>query len=181
MNTAVVIRFLGVGASSAAACVVALCAGTTASAAGVDPGSLVGKCQAAVQRIFPGKVENISAKQENRHLVYEFEGTAPDGGKWRAECNAITLKVTETEREVAATDPAFAKQVKVDEATARGMSVSAFPGKVVATRHIIESGGAAVYEFDIATGQGALVRIEVDATSGALVEVNPVIWSISAE
>jgi uncharacterized membrane protein YkoI len=71
--------------------------------------------------------------------------------------------------------------VKVDEATARGMSVSAFPGQVVATRHIIESGGAAVYEFDIATGQGALVRIEVDATSGALVEVNPVIWSISAE
>jgi uncharacterized membrane protein YkoI len=181
MSTAAVIRFLGAGASSAAACVLALCAVATANAAGIDPGSLVGKCQAAVQRIFPGKVDNISAKQENRHLVYEFEGTAADGGKWRAECNAITLKVTETEREVAATDPTFAKQVKVDEATARGMSVSAFPGKVVATRHIIESDGTAVYEFDIASAQGALVRIEVDAASGALVEVNPVIWSVSAE
>jgi uncharacterized membrane protein YkoI len=37
-----------------------------------------------------------------------------------------------------------------------------------------------VYEFDIATGS-VLMRIEVDAATGALVEVNPVIWSMSGE
>ena len=182
MSTSTVIRPLGAALSSAAVCATLLFAGAAVSAAqGIDPGSLVGQCQASVQRAFPGKVKNISAKQENRHLVYEFEGTAPDGSKWRAECDSSTLKVTETEREVAATDPAFANKVKVDEATARGMSVSAFPGGVVATRYIIESDGAAVYEFDIASATGVLVRIEVDATTGALVEVNPVIWSMSGE
>jgi uncharacterized membrane protein YkoI len=159
-----------------------LLAGTAARAADdIDPKSLVGQCQASVQRIFSGKVKSISASQEDRRLVYEFEGTAPDGSKWRAECDSITLKVTETEREVAATDAEFAKQVKLDEATARRMCVSAFPGEVVATRHIIESDGAAVYEFDIATGRDVLVRIEVDAATGAVVEVNPVIWSMSVE
>jgi uncharacterized membrane protein YkoI len=177
MGTSAVIRFL-----SAVVGVTALLPATAARAVdGIDPGSLVGKCQASVQRTFAGKVENISAKQEDRQLVYEFAGTAPDGSKWRAECNSITLKVTETEREVTATDAAFAGKVKVDEATARGMSVSAFPGEVVATRYIVESDGEAVYEFDIATGQGILVRIEVDAATGALVEVNPVIWSMSGE
>jgi uncharacterized membrane protein YkoI len=182
MSTSTVIRLLGAAPSSAAVCAALLFAGAAVSAAqGIDPSSLVGQCQASVQRTFPGKVKNISAKQENRHLVYEFEGTAPDGSKWRAECDSSTLKVTETEREVAATDAVFAHAAKVDEATARGMSVSAFPGEVVATRYVIESDGAAVYEFDIATGRGALVRIEVDAATGALVEVNPVIWSMSAE
>jgi uncharacterized membrane protein YkoI len=61
------------------------------------------------------------------------------------------------------------------------MCVSAFPGEVVATRHIIESDGVAVYEFDIATGRGVLVRVEVDAATGSVVEVNPVIWSLSVE
>jgi uncharacterized membrane protein YkoI len=151
------------------------------AAEGIDPASLVGKCQAAVQRTFSGKVRNISAKRENRHLIYEFDGTAPDGSKWRAECDGVTLKVSETEREVEATDPEFSRQAKVDEATARGMSVSGFPGEVVATRHIVESDGAAVYEFDIAMGRGVLVRVEVDAATGALVEVNPVLWTMSAE
>jgi uncharacterized membrane protein YkoI len=151
------------------------------AADGIDPNSLVGQCQASVQQVFSGKVKSISANQEDRNLVYEFEGLAPDGSVWRAECDSVTLKVTETEREVAATDAAFAKQVKVDEATARRMSVSAFPGEVAATRYIIESDGAAVYEFDIATGRGALVRVEVDARTGALVEVSPVVWSVSME
>ncbi len=157
-----------------------LLAGVSISAAqGIDPGSLVGQCQASVQRTFPGKVETISAKQEDGQLVYEFAGTAADGSKWRAECNSISMQVTETEREVAATDAVFAGKVKIDEATARRMSVSAFPGEVVATRYIVESDGAAVYEFDIATAQGVVIRIEVDAASGALVEVNPVIWVLS--
>jgi uncharacterized membrane protein YkoI len=167
---------------SAVVCAAAFLASTAVGAAeGIDPTSIVGKCQTAVQRIFSGKVRNVSAKRENRHLLYEFDGTAPNGTKWRAECNAITLQVTETEREVAATDAAFAKQAKVDEATARAMSVSAFPGKVSATRYILESDGTAVYEFDIASGRGFLVRIEVDATTGAVVELNPVIWSMPAE
>lgn len=182
MSTSKVIRFLGATASRAAIWAVFLFAGTAVRAAdGIDPGSVVGKCKAAVQRTFTGKVKTISAKRENRHLVYEFDGTAPDASKWRAECDSITLKVTETEREVAATDAVFSKQAKVDEATARGMSVSAFPGEVVATRYIVESDGAAAYEFDITTGRGALVRIEVDAATGALVEVNPVLWSMPGE
>jgi uncharacterized membrane protein YkoI len=148
---------------------------------GIEPGSLVGQCQASVQRTFPGKVRSISANQEGRRLVYEFEGTAADDSTWRAECDSVTLKVTEVEREVVATDAAFAKQAKVDEAAARRMCVSAFPGEVVATRYIIESDGAAVYEFDIATGRDVLVRIEVDAGNGWVVEVNPLIWSMSIQ
>ena len=182
MSTSTVSRYLIVAAGSAALFVTWLFAGILTSAAqGIDPNSLVGQCQAAVQRVVSGKIKSISANREDRGMVYEFEGSTPDGGIWRAECDSITLKVTETEREVAATDPVFAEQVKVDEATARGMSVSAFPGEVVATRYIVESDGTAVYEFDIASTRGALVRVEVDATSGALVEMNPVVWSTSVE
>jgi uncharacterized membrane protein YkoI len=92
------------------------------------------------------------------------------------------LKVTETEREVAATDKEFAAQAKVDEATARSLAVSAFPpGEVVATRYIIESDGTAVYEFDITATRGGLIRIEVGAATGALFEVSPILWSTQSE
>jgi uncharacterized membrane protein YkoI len=164
-------------------CALLLLAGATAAwgIEGVEPDSLVGKCQAAVQRSFTGQVKRIWAKTEDHTLSYEFEGIEAGGGKWRVECNAITLKVSETEREVAATDKAFADQVKLDEATARSMAVSAFPGEVVATRYIIESDGTAVYEFDITAIRGGLIRIEVGAATGALLEVSPILWSIKSE
>lgn len=157
------------------------CAGTAWSMEGVAPDSLVGRCQAAVQQTFSGEVKRIWAKTEDHTLSYEFEGSEPGGIKWRAECNAITLKVTETEREVAATDREFAAQVKLDEATARSMVVSAFPGEVVATRYIIESDGTAAYEFDVVAIRGGLIRIEVNASTGALLEVSPILWSLKGE
>ena len=61
------------------------------------------------------------------------------------------------------------------------MAVSAFPGQVVATRYIIESDGTAAYEFDITAIRGALIRIEVGAATGALLEVSPILWSIKSE
>ena len=155
-------------------------AGTAWGIEGIEPDSLVGKCQTAVQQTFTGQVKRIWAKTQDHALFYEFEGIEPGGGKRRVECDAMTLKVSETEREVAATDKAFA-QVKLDEASAREMAVSAFPGQVVATRYIVESDGAAAYEFDIAAMRGGVIRVEVGAATGALLEVSPILWSIGSE
>jgi len=164
-------------------CILLLLSGASAAwgIEGIKPDSLVGKCQAAVERTFTGEVKRVWAKTEDHTLSYEFEGIEASGGKWRVECNAITLKVSETEREVAATDKAFAAQAKLDEATARTMAVSAFPGQVVATRYIIESDGTAAYEFDIIATRGGLIRLEVGAATGALLEVSPILWSIKSE
>jgi uncharacterized membrane protein YkoI len=160
MNLVTLNRFVGEVARDVRICALLLLAGASAAwgIEGVQPDSLVGKCQAAVQRTFTGQVKRIWAKTEDHALSYEFQGIEPGGGKWRVEGNAITLKVTESEREVAATDKAFAVQAKLDEATARSVAVSAFPpGEVVATRYIIESDGTAVYEFDITATRGGLI------------------------
>jgi uncharacterized membrane protein YkoI len=93
----------------------------------------------------------------------------------------MTLKVTEKEHEVAATDKAFTEKANLNEATARGMATAAFPGEVVATRYIIESDGAAAYEFDITATRGGLIRVEVGAATGALLEVSPILWSMKTE
>jgi uncharacterized membrane protein YkoI len=184
MNLVTLNRFVGEVARDVRICALLLFAGASVAwgIEGVQPDSLVGKCQAAVQRTFTGQVKRIWAKTEDHTLSYEFEGIEPGGTRWRVECNAITLKVTETEREVAATDKEFAAQAKVDEATARSLAVSAFPpGEVVATRYIIESDGTAVYEFDITATRGGLIRIEVGAATGALFEVSPILWSTQSE
>ena len=183
MNPLTLNRFMGDIARDVLLCALLLFAGASAAwgIEGVEPDSLVGKCQAAVQRTFTGQVKRIWAKTEDHTLSYEFEGVEAGGGKWRVECNAITLKVSETEREVGATDNQFAAQAKLDEATARTMALSAFPGEVVATRYIIESDGSAAYEFDITAIRGALIRIEVGAATGALLEVSPILWSMKTE
>jgi uncharacterized membrane protein YkoI len=183
MNLVTLNRFMVDIARGVPICALLLFAAASAAwgIEGVEPGSLVGKCQTAVQRTFTGQVKRIWAKTEDHTLSYEFEGIEPGGTRWRVECNAMTLKVTETEREVAGTDKAFAAQAKLDEATARSMAVSAFPGEVVATRYIIESDGTAVYEFDITATRGGLIRVEVGAATGALFEVSPILWSTQGE
>jgi uncharacterized membrane protein YkoI len=45
----------------------------------------------------------------------------------------------------------------------------------------IEEGGKATYEFDIATKDGKEMKVEVDASSGKIIEKNLELWQVGLE
>jgi len=128
-----------------------------------------------------GTVVKVELKLENKVPVYEFDIETPDGKAWDVEVNTQTGKVTEVEQEVAsADDPLFKAKLKVTEADARKTALEAFPGEIVETEYEIEPDGAASYEFDIKTKDGEM-KVEVDASSGKIVEHSKEIYQIGKE
>ncbi|MDP6952533.1 MAG: peptidase, partial [Alphaproteobacteria bacterium] len=76
------------------------------------------QCLQAALDIFGGQALNVEYKHELGQPIYDFDILAPDGVRWEIEVNAENAMVWEIEREVEKTDPAFASQASVDEATA---------------------------------------------------------------
>jgi uncharacterized membrane protein YkoI len=75
----------------------------------------------------------------------------------------------------------FEKKLKVDEKTARSVALSSYPGAIVEVEYEIEENGNASYEFDIDTDSGKEMKIEIDATTGEIVEADEEIWQIGLE
>lgn len=130
----------------------------------------VGACAASVLKAHAGKIVKMEVKTEDKATVYEFDVQKADGTAWDIECNAETGKVTEVEQEVAPTDAKWTAKAKVAEADAKAVALKAFPGTVVETEYEIEPNGAASYEFDIKGADGKEYKVEVDATTGKVVE-----------
>lgn len=164
--------------------VVAAFAANNAQAADTSfPKSKVGfeKCLSAALKEKAGTVVKVEYKMENHVPVYEFDIETPDGKAWDIECNSRTGKITEIEEEVSSVDhPAFKAKMKVSEADARSTALAAFPGEIVEVEYEIEPDGAASYEFDIKTKDGEM-KVEVDATSGKIVESNKELYQIGKE
>ena len=140
------------------------------------------KCMAAALAAKPGEVIKVEAKTEKGVPVYEFDIVGPDGKAWDVECNANTAKITEIEQEVRnAEDPLFKARAKVTEADARKIALDKYPGEIVEIEYEIEADGAASYEFDINTKDGKQWKVEVDATTGKIVEANPEYFQIGKE
>ena len=132
----------------------------------------LGKCLKAALSKHDGKVVKAEYKVENKVGMYEFDIESPDGSAWDIECNAKTGKINEVEQEVKASDAKFKTLAKVSEAEAKATALAAHAGTVVETEYEIESDGKASYEFDILEADKEEVKVEVDATTGKIVEVS---------
>jgi len=136
------------------------------------PYDSLGKCLSAALEKHDGKVVKVEYKSEKKTGVYEFDIETPDGKAWDVECDVKAGKVTEVEEEVKADDARFKALAKVSEADAKATALAAHPGEVVEVEYELESDGKASYEFDIMEADKEEIKVEVDATTGKIVEVS---------
>lgn len=141
------------------------------------------KCMAAALEERPGDIVKVEFKNEDGGHFYEFDIRGTDGSDWDVECNAHRGLVSEVEHEVDNVNhPLFKSKAKVSEADARKTALAIYPGEITEVEYEIESNGAASYEFDIDTTiAGQEMKVEVDATSGEIVEANRELWQIGLE
>ena len=141
------------------------------------------KCREAALDERPGQIVKVELKNKEGAHVYEFDIRGTDGSDWDIECNAHRGLVSGVEREVDNVNhPLFKAKAKINEAEARKIALAIYPGEIVEVEYEIEFNGAASYEFDIATPiAGQVMKVEVDATSGEIVEANREIWQIGLE
>ncbi len=141
-------------------------------------------CLEAASEIKSGefaKVEHLSVTDEGTP-AYEIEVHTDDGGQWEFECDARTGSIVEMEQEVeSAGDEPFAGRAKISEKEAIRTAKGLYPGTVQELEYEIESDGAASYELDIRDSGGTEFKVEVDATSGKIVEVQVEEWEIGQE
>lgn len=130
-------------------------------------------CLTTVLAKYPGEALQVVLKKEGKETVWEFEIETKDGKWWDVECSGETGKIVETEERVRNADaPAFKAKLKVSEEAAKKTALAKYPGEIERTEYEIESDGKASYEFDIKLRAGGDMRVEVDATSGAIVEAS---------
>lgn len=140
------------------------------------------KCMTAALDERPGKVVKVEMKNEEGAHVYEFDIRGTDGSDWDVECNAHRGLISEVEREVDNVNhPLFKAKANVSEEDARKTALAVYPGEITEVEYEIEPNGAASYEFDIDTTLNQEMKVEVDATSGEIVEANREVWQIGQE
>lgn len=140
-------------------------------------------CMQAALKSKPGSVVQLEMKMEKGTPTYEFEIVGEDGKNWDVECNGNSGKVTEVEQNVGSADhELFKAKAKISEDEAKKIALKAHPGTIEeATDFEIEPDGKASYEFDIQTEDGKEMKVEVDATSGKIVEANQEIFGIGED
>ena len=136
------------------------------------PYDSLGKCVKAALSKHDGKVVKVEFKSERKAKVYELDVEAADGKAWDMECAVKTGRITEIEEEVKADDARFKELAKVSEADAKATALAAHPGEVTEVEYELEPDGKASYEFDIMEADKEEVKVEVDATTGKIVEVS---------
>jgi uncharacterized membrane protein YkoI len=139
-------------------------------------------CMKAALEERPGDIVKVEMKNEQGGHFYEFDIRGTDGSDWDVECHAHRGLVSEVEREVENVNhPLFKAKLKVDEKTARETALAIYPGEITEVEYEIEPNGAASFEFDIDTTIGHEMKVEVDASTGEIVEANREIWQIGLE
>ena len=141
-------------------------------------------CLQAAAAVVPGeyvKVEFLAPSAEGVP-AYEIELRDARGREWELMCNAINGQVFEIEQEVeSAGDPLFSAKAKVSEAQALDTVLKLYPGVVREVEFEIEGNGDPSYEIDVMNEDGTEFKIEVDAVSGAIIEVAVERWEIGEE
>jgi uncharacterized membrane protein YkoI len=131
----------------------------------------MGKCVQKALAKYVGEIIKVEYEVEDRMPIYEFDIETADGKAWEVECNVKTGEITETEEEVQADDTRFTSQAKVGVETVRATALAAYPGRIIAVEHGLESDGKASYEVDILEVDKEEVKVEIDAATGKVVEV----------
>ncbi len=147
----------------------------------VSKADSLSKCVKAALTAHEGKIVKLETKSENKKPTYEFDVESADGTAWDIECDAKSGKITEIEQEVKADDAKFKALAKVSEADAKATALAAHPGSVVETEYELEPDGKASYEFDILEADKEEIKVEVDATTGKIVEVSYENYQIGQE
>jgi uncharacterized membrane protein YkoI len=141
-------------------------------------------CLKAANAIRPGefaKVEYLSVTDEHA-AAYEIEVVTANGDVWEFECDTHHGRIVEMEREVAsASDPLFAAGMKITEAQARATALKLYPGTVDEVEYEIEVNGEATYEIDVIDEYGVEFKVEINAGTGAIDEVQIESWEIGIE
>ena len=141
-------------------------------------------CLAAASGIQAGdfvKLEYLDPSSDGR-AVYEIELRADDGREWEFMCDADTGRIVEIEQEAAAADdPLFRAAARVSVDQARETVLQLYPGEIKEVEYEIESNGDPSYEMDVVTAGGTEFKIEVDATTGRIIEVAVERWEIGEE
>jgi uncharacterized membrane protein YkoI len=135
------------------------------------PYDSLGKCVEKALAKYNGEIVKLEYEVEDKMPIYEFDIETPDGKAWEVECNVKTGEITELEEEVEVDDPRFAKQAKFSEEQARATALAAHPGRIVEVEYELESDGKASYEIDVLEADGEEVKIEIDASTGKIIEV----------
>jgi uncharacterized membrane protein YkoI len=142
------------------------------------------KCLKEASKIkqgYYGKLEYLTLTEKGVK-TFEIEINDNNGVEWELMCDESNGTIYEIEREVAsASDPLFKKKMKVDEKTAAQTALSLYDGKIVHTEYEIEANGNASYEFDIYNSPNVTYKVEVDASTGEISEVNIEKWDIGRE
>jgi uncharacterized membrane protein YkoI len=161
----------------------ALCLAVQPAFAGHGPDPLE-RCLKQVQAIRPGqfvKVEYLGFTDEQRK-AYEIEIRTDDKAEWEFECSVDDGSILEIEQEVpSASHELFKRNMKVDEDKARNIATQLYPGRIAQVEYEIEADGASSYEFDIVDRWGVTFKVEVDAATGRIVEVQIERWQIGYE
>ncbi len=140
------------------------------------------RCMQAALKRQPGHIIKVEGKTEQGKSIYEFDIRASNMTDWDIECDAQSGKITEVEQEVEQTShPLFAARKKISESDAKAIALKQYPGRLKEIEYEIEEDGAASYEFDIVEKDGKEMKVEVDASSGKIVEANQEHWQIGFE
>lgn len=140
------------------------------------------KCIQAVKSEKGGDMIKLEKLNVAGKGVYELEVTDANKVEWEFMCDADNGKITERETEVA--DPAsqaFKKNVKVTEEDAIAIALKAHPGTVQEVEYEIEENGDSSYEIDIVDDKGVETKVEVDASTGKIIETAIEEWEIGEE
>ena len=154
-----------------------------AEQAGINPKPYdsLRKCFKAALAKHDDKIVKVELKSEKHRPLYEFDIESADGTTWDVTWNVKTSKITEIEQEVKTDDAKFKALAKVSEADAKATALAAHPGTIAETEYEIEADGKATYEFDITEADKEEIKVEVDATTGKIVEVSYEIYQVGQE
>lgn len=126
------------------------------------------------------KVEYLTLTDEGE-AAYEIEVRDAKGREWEFECSARSAQLLELEQEVKAGDSLFTAKAKVSVEAAKATANALYPGAIEEIEYEVEADGTPVYEFDVADDAGTEYKVEVDAVSGDIVEVQVEAWEIGEE
>ncbi|MEE4279205.1 MAG: PepSY domain-containing protein [Halieaceae bacterium] len=141
-------------------------------------------CLNAAQTIQAGdfiKLEYLDPSADGEP-AYEIELRTAEGREWEFMCDAEDGQIFEIEQEVASADhPLFKAAMKVSLEDAKARVLALYPGEIEEVEYEIEANGDASYEMDVIRANGSEFKVEVDAATGAIIEVAVERWEIGEE
>lgn len=139
-------------------------------------------CLGAALERKAGRVIKVEFKTVDARKAYEFDIMDRGGKAWDVECNADTAAIVSVEREVdSVADPLFAARARITESQARRILAQQYPGEIEEVEYEIEESGSASFEFDVAAGDGTQTKVEIDAATGEIIEVDRELWQVGFE